>query len=813
MSDVVDLFPSFIHDDLANSGLKIADLGVRPMGPSEKQATGAPATSEGYVIPYYDIYGKPVPFYRVKIRGGDPKYRQLADQGNYIYFPKGFWDLAQEAPYIVFTEGEKKAGLMVKCGFAACAAGGVDSWSNRVLQLPKDAKLSKGSGGKLLAKLPSGAETDTENGELARGMDALIALLIRRDIPLIIVYDSNTKGEVGFQVQSAAARLGYSLRFHGVAARNIRQFIIKPPPGYNPEIDEELAQQGKYPSLGLDDLLVETEVSPEQLDKALRGVCEKASAFPVHPNPREYVNKKLRRGRMVREQLQSLATAIICDMDAQGTRLHSKDEDELYYFSKQTHQLIRASFKLSDDFSKTPFGVYLYQKYNLSIADDRILTWLGTLYAGEAPLAHVSPERVLTVQGDTLYYQISAGQMLRVNAQEVRVLDNGADGVLFQSGVVQDLNKTRLVKAINGFLNQKGPMKNIWADTIAQTRIADDSEGRQTKLLSYLYSISPWFYRWRGTQLPIEMVCGEPGSGKSTLYVLRQNILTGDPRLRNPPKDITDWGVSVGSVGGLHVIDNVNLANTGLRQEMSDEMCRLITEPFPMIEKRKLYSDTDTVKINVKTVFAVTSVKQPFQNPDIIQRSIITWMNKGTEAVEYHGDWAQDRLDQHGGREAWVAHQMVFIHRLFGLIRDKWDKAHRAKYRLKNVEQLLALAAEVYGEPSLGDGWITSFIEETQSNRIAENDVILGALRAYAEARINKYGEGNRSVQATFSAKDIAEQMAEHADYRQVFTLTNSRALGRHMKQNPNLLATVAGITEAGTRANATVYYAHTPKT
>ena len=812
MSKVVDLFPNYIHEDLACSGLAISDMNVRPLGPSEKQATGSPSQGDGYVIPYYDMYGKPIPFYRVKLIKGDPKYRQLADQGNHIYFPRGFWELAQEASYIVFTEGEKKATCMVKNGFAACAAGGVDSWSNRVIQLPKDAKLSKGTDGKLMAKLAAGSEIDSDTGEMAVGMTDLISLVIRRDIPLIIVYDSDTKGNVGFQVQSAAARLGYSLRFHGVAARNIRQFIIKPPPRYKPVIDEELAQQGKFPSLGLDDLLVDTEVTPEQLEKAFQKTCERASAFPVHPNPREYVNKKLRKGRMGREQLQSLATAIICDLDAQGTRLYSKDEDELYYFSRQSHQLIRTGFKLTENFSKSPFGVHLYQKYNLSIADDRILTWLGTLYAGEAPIAHVSPERVLTVQGDTLYYQISAGQMLRVNAKEIRVLDNGEDGVLFQSGVVEDLDKEKLVKKINEQLNRKGPMKNIWAETIAQTRIADDEEKRQTRLLSYLYSISPWFYRWRGTQLPIEMVCGEPGSGKSTLYVLRQNILTGDPRLRNPPKDITDWGVSVGSVGGLHVIDNVNLANNVLRQEMSDEMCRIITEPFPVIEKRKLYSDLETIKINVKTVFAVTSVKQPFQNPDIIQRSIITWMNKGSEAVEYHGDWAEDRLRDFGGREGWVAHQMVLVHKMFGLIKEKWDQGHRAKYRLKNVEQLLGLAAEVYGEPSLGDGWITSFIEETQSDRIAENDTLLGALRQFSEAVISKYGPGNRENKALFSAKDIAEWMNDHDDFKQTYTLCNSRALGKHMKQNPNLLATVAGITEHGSRANATVYFAHAPK-
>ena len=116
-------------------------------------------------------------------------------------------------------------------------------------------------------------------------------------------------GKVANKVQEAAARLGYALRFHGVKAKNIRQFIILPPKGF------------KGDKLGLDDLLVETTVNAEQLHAAILKTCAKPSAFPAHPNPREYVNKKLRKSRMSREQLQGLATSILCDLDANGSRL------------------------------------------------------------------------------------------------------------------------------------------------------------------------------------------------------------------------------------------------------------------------------------------------------------------------------------------------------------------------------------------------------------------------------------------------------------------------------------------------------------
>lgn len=795
---VTPLFPEFIAEDLKRSGLEIVDINARPLTSTERHATGSPQAPEGYVIPYRAIGGGPLPFYRVRLKGWDPKYRQLSDEPNHIYFPKGFWELANAADYIIFVEGEKKAACGVKHGFATAGCGGVDSWRNKTVTLPKDTKLTKGRDGRFIAKLTAGSEQDAHSEDLAVGMKDLIDLIIRRDIPLVIVYDSDDGGKVAPQVQEAAARLGYALRFYGVPARNIRQFILRPPSGYLGE------------KLGLDDLLVGTKVTSKHLDDAIRKDLLKPSGFPRHPNPRQYINSKLRRQKMTREQLQALATAILCDLDAKGSRLYCEDEDELYYFSRTSKRLMHVSFKLNEFYAKSDWGIHLYQNYNLSAADERVLVWLETLFAGEEPMQAVEPERVLAVREDSIYYQISAAQMMRVTGGEIRVLDNGSDDILFLSDAVQDLDKAKLIAEVNRLIHEKD-LPNYWYEVTKLTRLADNDQKQQAKLLSYLYSISPWFYRWRGTQLPVEMVVGEPGSGKSTLYQLRLSVLNGDPRLRNPPKDINDWGVSVGSAGGLHVTDNINMQNTILRQQISDEMCRLVTEPKPLIEKRKLYTDDDLVFIPVKTVFAITSVKQPFNAPDIIQRSIITYMDKGEEAVTFQGNWADEQLARFGGREGWVALQLVVIHRVLKLARQKWQYNYQAKMRLINVEQLLRLVAEVFGEREQGK-WLVEYLEVTQAEKIAENDLVLGALRRFSALCVEKFGQYSQEARGRFTAKDLSMWMQGQEDYKDTFTLINSRSLGKFMKTNTNLLATVAGISECGSKSNATAYHAHEPK-
>lgn len=792
---------NYMIEDLRKSGLVVSDMNVRQLDSTSRHATGSPQQPEGYVIPYYEIGGKALPFYRVKLKGWDPKYKQLSGQPNHIYFPRGFWDLAasEDTSYIVFTEGEKKAACCVKNGIAACAAGGVDSWSNKTITLPKDAKLTKGVGGQIVAKIAAGDELGGGAflDDLAVGMRDLIDLIIRRNIPIVIIYDSDEKGRVAPQVQAAAAKLGYTLRFYGIPSRNIRQFIIQPPPGFFEE------------QIGLDDLLNRTKITAQVLDVAIKQVIAKKSAFPRHPNPREFINKRLKRSRLNREQLQSLATSILCDLDANGSRLYSPDEDRMYYFSRGDKSLMRVSFRLADGFANSDWGKYLYKNYNLSSADERVLEWLETMYAGEEPVTEVKPERAIAVRDNAIYYQISQGQMIRVNSKEIRVLDNGSDDILFLSNTVQDLDKLKLIQGINRLLSEE-TLPNYWFEVLQKTRIQDNADKQQAKLLSYLYCISPWFYKWQGTQLPVEMVVGEPGSGKSTIYQLRLSIITGDPRLRNPPKDIDNWGVSVAATGGIHVTDNVNLINGTLRQQISDEMCRLITEPNPTIEKRKLYSDDVLIQMRVKAIFAITSVRQPFQAPDIIQRSVITYMDKGDEAVTYHGDWANAQLEAYGGREGWVAQQLVCIHRLLKKIETSWDSRYRAKFRLVNIEQLLLLLAELFGDdPS----WIVEYMETTQAEKIAENDNVLGALRKFSSEVVARYGQYNKLPKARFTVKDICDWMSEEEDFKTTEMLTNTRKLGKFMRDSVNLLATVAGISQHGTINNAACYIAHDPKT
>jgi len=794
---VVDIYSAEVKADLAGSGVEPGQMRVRPLGPNERYATNTPAQVEGFVIPYFDMRGRPLPFYRVKLYNVEPKYKQLINQPNHIYYPPGFFELVTDpkCPYIMLTEGEKKAACAVSRGIACVGVGGVDSWRNRTIFIPKGSNLVQGNRNSVVAKLPSGTEAVERLDSLAVGMQDLIELCIHRKIPLIICYDGDEKGRIKQDVQSAAAALGFELRFRGMKAVQVKQLILKPNPSFTGD------------KIGLDDFLTHPKMGMEAFETQMGALLAKRAAFPRHPNPKAFINKRLQRTRMPRNELHALSMSVLCDLDSNGARLRCPDDDRLYYFHTPSHELIPVGFNLHRGFANTAFGVHLYRAYNLGGGDHRLMECLETMFTGEEPITSVDPERVLTVRKDDIYYQMSGGRMLRINRHGVTVLDNGTEDILFEAGTVEDLDESVLTQKIDALMKQP-TIQPYWYETLKESRVTADNENDyERKALALLYSISPWFYRWRGTQLPIEMMIAEPGAGKSTMFTLRLDILTGQPRLRNAPRDLRDWTASVASTGGLHVTDNVNLSNSQLRQELSDEICRVITEPNPTIEARKLYTDNELIQVPVKTVFALTAVRQPFNNPDILQRAIITYLDKGDDKVTYEADWEARQLRRFGGREGWVAYHAVVAHRVLKLVHEKWDPSFQAKFRLINVEQLLGLVAEVYGWES---DWIAEHLESVRDKSVATSDWALEGLVAYAN---EQRGQGvNNNKRAYFSAAQVTDWVMMEEDFNKCQILIAPRQLGKYIAQHKNLVSRIAGISPLPeTVGNRVVYYIHDP--
>ena len=555
---------ALIRQDLDLSGLVPDDMMVRPIGNAERAAIQVPSLIEGFVIPYFDIYGRPEAFYRCRLFEFDPKYKQPKNSPNHIYYPAGFQAAQKNKKYVVITEGEKKAAAAVKAGIPCCALGGVDSWRNRILTVPGESALTTVRGD-VHIKVPAGEESAEEIGApLAIGFEALINHVIQNSLCVIICFDSDQISGPKYEVQRAAAALGFEFRFRGITFGKIKQLIL-------PRINEA---DYKSQKVGLDDAL--QHFDPESVRELFDSLSTSKGGFPNHPNIRDFVNKRLSQSKLSRKDTQNVGLSILSDLDTHGLRLRSPT-DTTYYFDRTNRKLLKATFAMNgrDDTFDAPFTQFLYQRYGLSAADNRLLIWLGTQFTSEEPIERVSPFRVFArpdIGQDNVNYQISDSQYIRVSADGIALFSNGSNNILFESDQVEPVDGEALLAEIKKQEQESHRLTNWWSETLSEVRLRDKDRPRVAT--SLLYYLSPFLHRWRGMQLPVELILGESGSGKSTLCALRLSILTGRASLRNAPQDLKDWHASVTSTGGLHVTDNVQLTDKNLRNRLSDEIAQ-----------------------------------------------------------------------------------------------------------------------------------------------------------------------------------------------------------------------------------------------
>lgn len=795
-----------MSEDLAKSGLTYQDMMARILDEASRTAVKAHSNTKGYVIPYFNIYGKLTQYYRVKIIDGTVKYLQLPNTPNHVYFPKNWLQVfnAAKQKICVLTEGEKKAALCNRMGIPAVAFGGVDSWQNRTLILPK-ASETFSLGQALGIKLPTSNFDESTVSPLAIGMQELIDLGLKAGTTFVIIYDSDSPLGVANGPQRAAARLGFELRFKGFPIGNIRQLVLP----------HKFANAESKTSL--EDVLLSSEGGSEVLGRLISECVARRTAFPVHPNIREHIAKQLQKPKLDRKQLQNVSLSLLTVLDSKGTRMYSPDDLQMYYFNGEDNHLMKVNINQQNlvTSQEGEFGMMMYRDYSISMAaDQRLIQWLGAQFAGEQPVEQVSPHRIVAKprgNEDVVRFQINNGQYIKVTGDQsapFTIMPNGSDYTLFESqnihieGIKADLLTDSLKR------QYPQPLTNWWQEVIKGVKLRNP--GKAGDIISYLYYISPYLLRWRGMQLPVEIITGEAGSGKSTLCEIRLNILTGDPKLRNTPNDQKDWYAAIANSGGLHITDNVQLTDKNLRQRISDELCRIITEPDPRIQMRKYFTEADERSIRVNAVFGFTAIQPPFQNSDLLQRAVCLELMKEPDqnnTAFFDAGWKDKQIARFGGRTSWVAHQMLVIHHFFRLVKKKWDPEYKAKHRLVGLEQGLMLMAEVFGQ----DGsWIPSWLAEQTNVAISTSDWAIQGLAEYADVIRNRQAAQDKKLKAspqiTFTAPEIVQWATTHEDYEKCFQLNNARSLGRYMQSNKYAISQVAGIIEDGHRNNRVTY-------
>lgn len=801
--------------DLEKSGLKPTDLdaylaqetelasvGVKPHLYLGNPNVGTP----GYVIPYYDINGQRAPYYRLKLFHPLPKgarYLQPQNSGSWMYYPKAFANLAKEAlagnvrtkinghpAAILLTEGEKKAGAGCVNGFPTCAVGGVYNWRSRTLILPESTQLLKNRDNQIVAKIDSGttiSPTSDRRAVLAAGLPDLIRFLIEHDLQIIIAFDTDNPSNPA--VDSAAAELAFEFRISGLPTNRIRAIRFPVEPGKKMGLDDFLAAQGA-----------------DGLDVLINRCVEARSAFPSHPNLRSLINQRLS-GQIFRSEAKELSLMVLTDMDHHGQRMIEKATNTPYFFDSRGKRLLRVNLMQhhSEPLHETKFGEFMYKHYDVGQADTKIVPWIAAGFTGEEPVHSVEPRSVMALlPNNRLAYQIDDGQFVVVSGDARAPLvryENGSEGLLFKADQVEPVDWDKLAKAFKeqlAWLQTKPKYDEMfWPKCLAQFKFCRPNDEKIMAIINYM---SPWLLRWNGAQLPVELLVGEPGSGKSSLYGLRLRVMYGRPALRNQPTDVRDWYASITSQDGLHCIDNVHMVNKELRQRLSDEMCRCVTEPFPFVEMRKLFTTSDNYRLPVRTVFAMTAIQQPFLSADILQRAII--MELMAVGKDFSSAWDISALKSFGGREGWLAHHLAVLHLFFKKVEQGgWQNNYKSGHRLAHFEQMFRVFGSILGIPDAE--LVGATLADTAERQVSEYDWTMEGLKEFNLEHIDEFSRDPKKV---FTMQDIAAWAATREEFQENTLLSDARRLARYYKSHKHMVETVAGFMPWGRYGNRDAY-------
>ena len=723
---------------LYESGISDETIAVARIHPSPPGSI--PDGTAGFAIPYRTIKGRENGFVRHRLTKGTTKYYQQPGSGNRLFIPP-----LPLLPHAIFTnpstplcitEGEKKALKAAQHGFPTVALAGVDNWRSRTFRLPANAVTHSADRQNVTFRINDRME------DMLRETVSEELLDIEWGGRLVyIIFDTDAAPNP--DVERAAFEFG--LWLDSVGAVPYRVYLPSEP----------------NLKTGLDDFIV--RCGPD----ALTALLEQQWAFPVPINPRSYINRRMRHPN--RDDQLKVARTVLATLDGRGQR-YRDPSDATYYYDRRDGTLYEWN-SWRDDIRSTKFGVLIANEFGVTAADKVVMSRLADQFVSAPPIREVVPENVSTVRGDTFYWQLDDGHMARVDADDVSIVDNGTDDVLFRSDAVKPCALSSLHNHLQT-LRIQGRAQPAWREIVDEMKLVPlfgmtlEQTRRWLTVQCYL---APYLQRWRGMMLPFEQCIAEGGSGKTSFYNLRKGVYSGRPSLDAVPNNRGDLEALLASTAFL-VIDNIADVPRDLQAVLSDLLAQLVTDPDPHVSKRKLYSTNALARYPVYCTYAVTSIRSPFYRADLLERSIEFSLDK--RASENPDDsWFSRHFHD---RERFMADQMWAVRAFFEEVRRSWMPSYRTASRLENYSQAVVCMGVALGYERGDMHEIALLLNRHVRETINRRDYVLLAVRDFvAYKRRMKQADGDSIELYTWCNNQSGTVWADATVFKHAAHVTN----------------------------------------
>jgi hypothetical protein len=723
-----------LDSGLTETTIKAA--GITPISPDSLTSLGprCQTATNSYRIPYFGLDGKASGFWRIRLHPqpeGFGRYTQPKDSGTHLYIappaivdPRRWTRTDDSGHYedLYLTEGEKKALKACQEGLLCAGLGGVQNWRKKPIlnNVPDEAvKPSKNGKGWTvdLSKAGDEAEVDGASNKVAPELTKIPM----KGRNVWIIFDSDPK--YNGQVQEAAFFLAQWIAEKGGIPRQV-----------------VLPRTNDIHKVGLDDYMVANGHFAVQ---SLTDLLPKAR-FPHHPHPYSFVQETLDKPKEGHRTANRKATrAVLAFMDHHGER-YVDESNQFYWYDHRSHEVHAFGLDASEirSFRLRTFGDTIIRELGVGTNDTGTLNAIADQFAVQPPINRdVKPRRVVYArrsneEEDAMYYQVTDSDIAKVTAKSVDFVQNGTDNMLFTKGSTRPLHVAEVEDAINTLRRPR----NMWLDALHQfnilpmegTRDGITYEGlnhEQTlKYLAAVFYLNPWLRHWNGLMLPFTMAVAEPNSGKTYLYNLQRGILTGDASLDNIPTDMRSWYAQLAVAPAMWICDNLGEIPRPMREPISDEIARMVTDPSPHADTRSLFTTKDITRIEVDCTFTATCIRIPFWKPDILQRSLIYHLS-AIPAGRRDSTWYTRHLAQ---RALWVAEHLLMVQRFFQVVERNWDEGYLSGHRLVHFEQSVRWMLVAMGSSMMEAEDIAGRIQHVVQEQIASGDPAIDALRTFS---------------------------------------------------------------------------------
>ena len=414
-----------------------------------------------------------------------------------------------------------------------------------------------------------------------------------------------------------------------------------------------------------------------------------------------------------------------------GTGFKDEAKQRFYFFDREERILM--------DIEGVDFYLYIRDRYNVPKKDfgevkDSIMTdiWSSDKRVEAHRFAYFDRAKFV------LYVSNHDNSIYKLDGERIDTVDNGTDGVFFAYEPENtpfdispdDLNqaeeyfsgrgsteKPQLGFRSQSYLHRESMLRKSLIDRASLLENRGLNIEQQKSLLTiYFYSL---FFESIMEEKPILCFVGLKESGKSALATLIGKALFGDRFLSlHCPDDLDDMRTVLGE-NYYVVFDNVDHF---VRSTAIDALCAAATGAT--VQKRKLYTDSDTIRIRPCVFLVITTREAKFKRDDLVSRLLIF----GTQRVAKPRPRADLYRQVEKNRNAIMAEVLINLNSIIQILKAKRNESPECISRIADWE---AFGRKVCSGGDLAFPEIMTFMNKTKDEFSVEDDLLYALLDEY----------------------------------------------------------------------------------